>query len=72
MNAVTYLFKSAFAAHIGRSPTCLTGRKETGRQVLSPHSQAGRCSGHRSVDPPYRRPKQGCRRRSPPTGAAAA
>jgi len=35
MNAVTYLSKSAFAAHIGRSPSYITWLKENGRLVLS-------------------------------------
>lgn len=30
MNAVTYLSKSAFAAHIGRSPSYITWLKENG------------------------------------------
>ncbi|AZC70566.1 hypothetical protein C4K32_3908 [Pseudomonas chlororaphis subsp. piscium] len=35
MNAVMYLSKSAFAAHIGRSPSYITWLKENGRLVLS-------------------------------------
>jgi hydroxymethylglutaryl-CoA reductase len=36
MTAATYLSKSAFAAHIGRSPSYITWLKENGRLVLSP------------------------------------
>lgn len=39
MSAATYLSKSAFAAHIGRSPSYITWLKENGRLVLSPNGK---------------------------------
>lgn len=39
MNEVTYLSKSAFAAHIGRSPSYITWLKENGRLVQSPNGK---------------------------------
>ncbi|MGU3348006.1 terminase small subunit [Pseudomonas monsensis] len=39
MTAVTYLSKSACAAHIGRSPSYITWLKENGRMVLSPNGK---------------------------------
>ncbi|SDS72597.1 hypothetical protein SAMN05216496_2261 [Pseudomonas sp. Z003-0.4C(8344-21)] len=34
MSTATYLSKSAFAAHIGRSPSYITWLKENGRQLV--------------------------------------
>ncbi|VVP66060.1 hypothetical protein PS906_01147 [Pseudomonas fluorescens] len=39
MTTATYLSKSAFAAHIGRSPSYITWLKENGRLVLSPNGK---------------------------------
>lgn len=39
MSATMYLSKSAFAAHIGRSPSYITWLKENGRLVLSPNGK---------------------------------
>ena len=39
MSAATYLSKSAFAAHIGRSPSYITWLKENSRLVLSPNGK---------------------------------
>ncbi|WP_367616679.1 hypothetical protein [Pseudomonas siliginis] len=39
MSTATYLSKSAFAAHIGRSPSYITWLKENGRLVLSPNGK---------------------------------
>jgi hypothetical protein len=39
MSTAAYLSKSAFAAHIGRSPSYITWLKENGRLVLSPNGK---------------------------------
>ncbi|MBY8936191.1 terminase small subunit [Pseudomonas fluorescens] len=39
MSTATYLSKSAFAAHIGRSPSYITWLKANGRLVLSPNGK---------------------------------
>jgi hypothetical protein len=65
-----YMSKSAFALHIGRSPSYITWLKENGCLVLSPNGKQVDVLATEALI--RRRPEQGCRRRSPSIGSASA